>query len=300
MDYDEVVAAFFQPSPAGAVPVPTEAVSPARRLRDAIEPLATHAIWARVPNEKLAEFGLDFLGGYVWGRAAALGEPEAGVVVAAFGVFEPGMVRAIYEQARATCPRDRMLEAREEATVASLSEALEGADVASAASALADAVAALDVTGRPLFAGLADRPWPADPVGQLWRACELAREHRGDSHNAASIAQGLGPVEMNVLTELWLGMPLGSYTATRGWPEDAVAAAVAKLERTGWVDGATLTAAGRQRRSAIEAATDAMQQPLVDALGPSLPGLLEQFDEWSTRCVDSGGFPPDVYKRAAG
>jgi len=52
------------------------------------------------------------------------------------------------------------------------------------------------------------------------------REHRGDSHIAVANAAGLGPVEMNVLTECWLGMPLLSYTATRGWPEAAMRAAV--------------------------------------------------------------------------
>ncbi len=33
---------------------------------------------------------VDFLPGYVWGRAAALGTPTASVVAATFGVFEPG------------------------------------------------------------------------------------------------------------------------------------------------------------------------------------------------------------------
>ena len=36
-----------------------------------------HPVWARATNERLAELGLDFLTGYVWGRAAALGEPDA-------------------------------------------------------------------------------------------------------------------------------------------------------------------------------------------------------------------------------
>ena len=112
MQYDEVVAALFQPSPAGAVPPPVVGAGPARRLRDAIEPIAMHAVWARRTNERLAGLGLDFLGGYVWGRAVALGEPDAGVVVASFGVFEPGMLTATYEQARAACARDALLTAR--------------------------------------------------------------------------------------------------------------------------------------------------------------------------------------------
>jgi hypothetical protein len=36
VQYDEVVAAFFQPSPDGLVPPPVVDAAPARRLRDAI------------------------------------------------------------------------------------------------------------------------------------------------------------------------------------------------------------------------------------------------------------------------
>ena len=92
-------------------------------------------------------------------------------------------------------------------------ETLAGADVAPIADRLAAAVVAADAAGRPLFAGLARQAWPDDPVGRLWRACELAREHRGDSHVAACIADGWAPIAMNVLTEVWVGMPLGSYSA---------------------------------------------------------------------------------------
>ena len=91
---------------------------------------------------------------------------------------------------------------------------------------LADAAEGADGTGRPLFSGLRGRGRPGDPFQRLWWACDLVREHRGDSHVAVVNAAGLGPVEMNVLTECWLGMPQLSYTATRGWPEGAMRAAV--------------------------------------------------------------------------
>ena len=218
MDYDEVVAAFFHPSPEGIVPPVVAGASPARRLRDAIEPIAMHAVWSRRTNERLAGLGLDFLAGYVWGRAAALGEAPPGVVVSSFAVFEPGMLTAAYEQGRTTCSRDDLVAARTESTIESLHDVLGDADVAPIAERLAGAVrsvATANVAGRPLFAGLAGQPWPEDPFGRLWRACELLREHRGDGHVAACIAAGLGPVTMNVITELWIGMPLGSYSATR-------------------------------------------------------------------------------------
>ena len=300
MDYDAVVEAFFRPSPPGVVPAPVAAASPARRLRDAIEPLAMHSVWSRRTNERLHDLGLDFLGGYVWGRAAALGEPDAGVVVSSFAVFEPGMLTATYDQARATCPRDVLLATRTEATIESLHATLGGTDVAPIADRLAAAVSAADAAGRPLFAGLARQTWPDDPVGRLWRACELAREHRGDSHVAACIADGWGPIAMNVLTELWVGMPLGSYSATRGWSAEQIAETTAALRAAGLLDGDLLSDAGRARRDALEATTDAMEHSIIDALGTDADAVTAQLDEWSQRCVSAGSFPPDAFKRAAG
>src|ERR1700733_502358 len=74
MDYDDAVATFCSPRPAGTpLPEVVGAGGPARRLRDACEPLAMHALWNRHTNERLAALGLDFLTGYVWGRAARCG-----------------------------------------------------------------------------------------------------------------------------------------------------------------------------------------------------------------------------------
>ena len=85
MDYADVVATFCGPRPAGTpLPGVVRAGGPARRLRDACEPLAMHAVWNRRTNERLAALGLDFLTGYVGGRAASLGEPSPPVVAAAF------------------------------------------------------------------------------------------------------------------------------------------------------------------------------------------------------------------------
>jgi hypothetical protein len=137
-------------------------------------------------------------------------------------------------------------------------------------------------------------------VGRLWRACELIREHRGDSHIAASIARGLDPVEMNVLTEVWVGMPLGSYSASRAWTAEQLEAAADRLRAAGLLDGDALTEVGRRERDALEAQTDAMEASIVDALGDHLDADVALLDDWSARCVAAGAFPPDVYKRAAG
>jgi len=301
MDYDLIASLFLTPPAEPPVP-PVLPQTPARRLRDALEPLATHGWWCRPVNERLAELGLDFMTGYVWGRAAALGEPAPAVVVATFAVFEPGFLSATYVQARAAAKRDDVLRARLEGTVESLAAVL--GDVADEAGEVADRLAAalarLDGAGRPLFSGLRELAWPADPLGRLWRAAELVREHRGDGHVASCVAAGLDPVTMNVLTELWLGMASGSYLATRGYGPDALAASLAGLEARGWVRSGALTAEGRAARGAIEEATDQTQADLVAGLGEDLEGVVARVSLWSQRLVDAGAFPPDPYKRAAG
>ena len=301
MDYDAALDVFFTPSPEGApVPTPVANARPPRRLRDASEPIAMHSVWSRAVNERLAGLGLNFLTGYVWGRAAALGEPPASLVASAFAVFEPGLIGGLYEEGRSRSGRDAMLEAREQATIGSLRRTLGDVEVAPVVAALRRGLEAADPTGRPLFAGLRSLGWPDDPFGQLWRACELLREHRGDSHVAACISAGLGPVAMNVLTELWVGMPLGSYTATRGWSREVIDATGDRLRADGLVADGALTDAGRRLRDEIEARTDAQEQPIVDAIGPELDTVLAQLEAWSTACIEAGAFPPNIYKRAAG
>ena len=301
MQYDEVVAVFFPARPAGT-PLP-EAVSaggPARRLRDAAEPIATHPIWARRVNEAQAAAGLDFLSGYVWGRAAALGDPSPGVAAAAFAWFEPSLVGGLLDAGRAAVDRDTVLALRNQEGAASLADVLAGEELAPTADLLLSAASGLSRVGRPLYAGLLDLPTPPTPAGRLQRACELVREARGDTHVAVSVAADLGPVEMNVLTELWHGMELGSYTATRGWAPETIGSAVTGLEQRGWVADGALTDAGRTARTELETATEATQAPLVAALGAELDAVVGRLDAWGARCVEAGAFPADVLKRAAG
>jgi hypothetical protein len=137
-------------------------------------------------------------------------------------------------------------------------------------------------------------------VHLLWWACGLVREHRGDSHVAAAAAASLNAVEMNVLTELWIGMPLLSYTATRGWPQEAMQDAIARLENRGWVRDGVLTDAGRAARLAIEQCTDEQERPIVTALGSQLDEVCSRLNHWGQMCIDAGAFPPDILKRAAG
>ncbi len=301
MHYDDAVAAFFPARPEGTpVPSAVSSGSPARRLRDAAEPLATHPIWSRRVNEAQAELGLDFLSGYVWGRAAALGDPTAGTAAAAFAWFAPEVVAGVLAAGRSSAPRDLLLTVRDRETEGAVADVLEGEDVAATADLLLAAARAVPALGRPLFAGLLDRPVPETGPGRLQRACELLREARGDAHVAVAVAAGLDAVEMNVLTELWLGMELGSYTATRGWSAEVVAAAGERLTARGWLDGGALTKEGTAARADLEDRTDQAMAPATELLGDRMDVVVAQLSRWGDLCVEAGSFPRDELKRAAG
>jgi hypothetical protein len=302
MDYAEAQAAFFQPRAADAPPPGTsDDPTPGRELRDAIEPIATICFWAEPAYEHYARAGLDFLGGYVWGRSSVLGEPEGTVVASAFGVFEPGLIVSLYDAAREACGLAEVRAVKEAGAVESLRQVLgEPAGLAEAVAQLRRAVDAADPYGRTMHSGLRALPWPADPLGQLWHACTILREHRGDGHLAACVAAGLNGLQANLLTELLVGWEPFAYAASRGWSPEAMEAGVAALEARGLVAGGAFTEAGRRLRADVEETTDRLVQPVVDALGGDLPALVQTLDGWSRQIVEAGWFPPDPYKRAAG
>ncbi len=169
MTYDELVSVYFVTPPEG-FPVFSLPTSSARRLRDALEPIATQGWWSRAVAERLSALGLDFFEAYVWGRAASLGQPAAATVVATFGVFNPALLTAVYERGPATASREAVLAAREQGAAESL-EAIVSADrAASLADRLQPALDGLDGMGRPLFSALRALPIPKSPFGRLWRS----------------------------------------------------------------------------------------------------------------------------------
>ena len=299
MTYDDIVAVFFA-APPQPIPAPTVPTSAARRLRDALEPIATHGWWSRQPMERLADLGLGFFDAYVWGRAAALGTPTASVVVSTFGVFEPSFIGGVYLHASAVAQRDAVLAARTGGACDSLTELVSADAAAAVADPLLEVIAQLDGMGRPLFSALRELPLPATAQGRLWRASELVREHRGDGHLAACVATGLGALEANVLTELWLGYSVGEYSGTRGFDPDQIALAVASLERRRWVLEGALTTAGVAARIVLEDATDESQRQLIEGLGRRIEGVISAASQIAETVIAAKAFPPDPRKRAAG
>jgi hypothetical protein len=277
--------------------MPTASV--ARRLRDALEPIATQGFSA--PRANLKALGLRFVEGYILTRSAGLGEPSAPVVVAAFGVFEPTFLASSYEAGRAKTTRTAVIAAAEAGVSERLSEILgDQPEVGQLADCLLAATDGLSGVGRPLFSGLQGMAVPADAHGRLWRGADRVREHRGDGHIAACVAAGLDPVEMNVLTELWVGYPAGEYASTRGFTPEAIDAALDRLAGRGWVTERALTSEGRAVRDEIELATDRSQATLVDALGERAEWAITTANSLAEQLVAAGVAGPDGLKRAAG
>jgi hypothetical protein len=272
----------------------------ARRLRQLVEPLAAAVYFAPEAQQRYEAQGLNYFEGYFCSRSACLGKAPWGVVSAAFAAFKPSVVERAVTGGWSKTEPEALLEARLDGArdqyLRMLGEPTD--DFLRAADLLLELTDGVDSSGRPLFAGLACLPVPGrdDPAGRLWRAADLAREHRGDGHVAAWVPH-VDSAEITVLTELWWGIPRDSYLWTRGWDADDGAAARTRLIERGLLDGdGDLTAAGRDLREEIERTTDRSVRELVDRLGGRADELFDMLRGWSQALVGEGGYPrsPDA------
>ncbi len=218
-------------------------------------------------------------------------------------MFDPVLLTAVLDGARSTVSADAVLAGREAGATIGLTAAV-GADLAgaveSAGSRLRAALDSVDGTARPLFSGLRSLPVPSDSFGALWRAAEMYREHRGDGNLAASVAAGLDPVEMNVLTELWLDYAVGEYSSSRGFSPERLQQAVDTLDARAWFHDGVITPTGRTARNAIEASTDLSQHAVIGALGDDLEPLIADLEAIGAAVIAAQAAPADPRKRAAG
>ena len=267
-----------------------------RRLRDLVEPIAANVYFAPEPRDAYAELGLpDFGPAYFCSRGGCLGQVPGEVITAAFGVFSPRTVIAAVDEGWSKTDAPTILEARQRGATAALERILgpDPAGLARATELLRRAADAATGEGRHLFSGLRSLGWPGDPMGDLWRAADLVREHRGDSHICAWVAHGVDPIQANLLTELWWRMPFRRYVQTRGWTDDEIDGAVARLQEAGVVDRDAFTAKGEELRASIEEATDIQETLLVDALGTDAEELFDIIEPWAKEIVRTGGYPAD-------
>jgi hypothetical protein len=281
----------------------------ARRIWAAVEPLASCIYFLPEAHRNYQQLGFDGpsrvqngiefpdMVAYFTSRGGCLGPNVSGhVVAAAFGVFKRPMVVHAVAQGWGRTDQSSILDARARGAAAGLRRML-GAEpdgLAWATEVLTRMATAANGEGRALYSGLLSLGFPDDAMGAFWRAADLVREHRGDSHIAAWIDADLDACEIGVLTDPWRGQPLKSWVRSRGWSEDELDAAVDRLRGRGYLDNDAITPAGWALREEIESATDHMEGRVVAALGDDAERLFAALDPWCEQVVAQGGYPTMV------
>lgn len=241
------------------------------RMFELVEPIAT-VTFSEVVNEAFLALGMrNYWDGYFAGRAAPLGPAPAEVVHAVFYNFADGEVARHIPWVWGKITPQEAITVRERGSTAALrqmiGELADSPGLVRAADLATRAAVSAPTEGRPLYAGLRALEVPEEPVARLWHAATLLREHRGDGHNAALLAHGIGGTEAHVLMAVSLGMRAEEFGRIHHLPKARLTAVVDGLRGRGLVDAAGgFTDAGRETRQRIEALTDELATPAYDVL----------------------------------
>ncbi|WP_163511229.1 SCO6745 family protein [Fodinicola acaciae] len=236
-----------------------------------IEPIATVS-FSKVVTEAFLALGMrNYWDGYFAGRAAPLGLAPAEVVHAVFYNFADGEVARHVPWVWGKTTPEEAIAVRERSSATVLRRGIgvlaEAPGLVRVADLAARAAVSAPTEGRALYAALRTLDVPAEPVARLWHAATLLREHRGDGHNAALLAHGIGGTEAHVLMALTLGMRAEKFDRLHHLPTARLAAVVDGLRDRGFVDAVGgFTDAGRQTRERIDALTDELAAPAYDEL----------------------------------
>ena len=277
----------------------------ARRLGGALEPVIGQVYFAPECHDRYAALGFapsaGDMGGvalpdgdaYFTSRGSILGQVPGEVVAAAFGVFDPAIVVPAVARGAAITDAATIRSARDEGALAHLERHI-GPDPdgrAMAAAALERAADATRTEGRALTAGLRALDVPDHPLGAIFRFGDTLREFRGDSHIAAWVTAGLDAIGIGLLTELYWGLPLRTYSRTRGWTTAQYETAEADLADRGLVVDGSFTDAGRALRERIETDTDAQMARVLDAIGADFDQLVSVLEGWGRTIRGGLGYP---------
>ena len=287
----------------------------ARHIWDVVEPIAASAYFAPEAHTAYEKLGFSGSGresggiqypdgvAYFISRGACMGRVSGEVIAAAFGVFKRDIVvTSVNAGWKIVADPAPVLEARESGTVAALDRVL-GQDppgLSRATELLRRAADAAPGEGRHLFSGLQSLGYPGTAMGDFWRAADLVREHRGDSHIAAWIGADLDACEIGVITDLWRGQPIKSWVRSRGWTESELDGAIDRLQHRGLIDGdsdrdrARITSAGWQLREDIDTATDEMESRVVTALGDDIDELFRIMEPLAETTIRGRSYPSTV------
>jgi Helix-turn-helix family len=281
-------------------------LAPARSLAAALEPFAGQVYFAKECHEGYEALGFspspaDMSGvplpdgpAYFCSRGSVLGQVPGELIASAFAVFNPEVVVPAVDYGWTKTDAATICGARTDGATAQLERILgaEPEGLARATDLLARAGDGLRPEGRPLFAGQLSLGLPETPMGDAWRLADRLREFRGDAHTAAWTSAGFDATEIGLLSELYWGLPVRSYSRSRAWSDADFDAAEERLEARGLLADHQLTERGRAEREAVEVATDAQCQPIVHALGDDLDELLAILHPWGAAIRGACGYPP--------
>ncbi len=250
--------------------------SVARRMFDLVEPIGVIPYSADDPNEAMFALGFtNYWDTYFAGRAAPLGSSvPAEVVHALFYNFAPGEVARHIPKVWATTTPEAAIAARQEGCVNALNRILGGlvdtSDFTRAVALLTKAATSAPLEGRPLYASLRSLRLPEEPVARLFHAASLLREHRGDGHVAALMAEGIGGLEAHVLLALDMGIPGPTFGRIHHLPSAQLTDLIDGMKARGLIeDEATFTPAGREAKDRVEALTDKLAVAPYEVLEPA-------------------------------
>ena len=269
----------------------------ARRLWESLEPIHSSVYFAPEPQDALAAIGLKgFWMGYVASRSAAMGPVSAPVVQATFANFHPSLITRALPDAWARADPATVLAARVDGATRALTRLLGDPPTAEEAMLLGthllDALDQADPLGRPLFAAHLALDRPTDPVGLLWHAATVFREHRGDGHVAALTAEGVTGVDAHVLAVGRGVTDRPTQQGARRWSDDEWETAAASLRRRGLIvpDG-SLTDHGRDLVLRIETITDRRSAAALEPYAGELRAALAAAQALALRVIKAGAVP---------
>lgn len=279
---------------------------PARALAGALEPFTGQVYFSPECHQAYEALGFGASPGVIGGgvaipdgpayfcsRGSVMGQVPGELVAAAFGVFNPAVVVPAVSYGWTLTDAATIGQARTEGAVGQLRRVLGDAPagIERAVELLRQATGGLRPEGKPLFAGLVAQGLPGDPLGDAWRLADQLREFRGDVHVNAWGTAGFDATEIGLLSELYWGLPMRTYVRTRAWSDADLDAAEERLSSRGLVADGAFTEAGRAAREAVEEATDAGCQPILDRLGDDLDELVGLLAGWSGQVQDAHGYP---------